>query len=221
MRDAAYSVVILDDHPMVARGLAHFFQSIRSDLQAHTVDSVDELNQWTETSGCPHLVVADVWLPSGNVLEDMSLYCQRFPGARWLAISGDDDPSIAQRVRMGGALGFVHKRAPPDSFAQAFAAILNGGEWFEPDLANTSAPPPHTREWVVTSDQLGITARQGEILSLVLRGLPNKRIALSLGISESTVKEHVTGILQRLGVRTRIEAITLLRGRRVALPSKG
>jgi DNA-binding NarL/FixJ family response regulator len=220
MQDVVYSVVILDDHPMVARGLAHFFESIRSDLQAHTVASVDELNRLTEASGCPHLVVADVWLPSGNVLEGMSLYCQRFPGARWLAISGDDDPSIAQRMRIGGAQGFVHKRAPPDSFAQAFAAILNGGQWFDPDLASASVPQPHTREWVVTPDELGITARQGEILSLVLRGLPNKRIALNLGISESTVKEHVTGILERLGVRTRVEAITLLRGRRVSLPSK-
>ena len=59
---------------------------------------------------------------------------------------------------------------------------------------------------------------QGEILALVLRGLPNKRIALMLGLSESTVKEHLTGILERLGVKTRMEALTQLRGRRLVLP---
>ena len=66
-----------------------------------------------------------------------------------------------------------------------------------------------TFTWPDTLTDIAVIA----ILSLVLRGLPNKRIALQLGIAESTVKEHVTGILERLGVRSRVEAITLLRGR--------
>ena len=70
----------------------------------------------------------------------------------------------------------------------------------------------------MTPVELGLSARQGQILALVLQGLPNKRIASQLDIAESTVKEHVTGILERLRVRTRVEAITLLRGRRLELP---
>lgn len=67
---------------------------------------------------------------------------------------------------------------------------------------------------------LGLTPRQGDVLALVLQGLPNKRIALLLDLSESTVKEHVSGILQRLGVSSRVQAITLLRGRRLTVDSR-
>lgn len=63
--------------------------------------------------------------------------------------------------------------------------------------------------------ELGLTERQGQVLAMMLRGQPNKRIALALDISEQTVKEHVTNILARLGVANRMEAITLLRGRRI------
>ena len=60
---------------------------------------------------------------------------------------------------------------------------------------------------------LGLTPRQGAVLALVMQGLPNKRIALILELSESTVKEHVSGILHRLGVGSRVQAITMLHRR--------
>ena len=92
--------------------------------------------------------------------------------------------------------------------------MLEGKAWFE-DSAGVEHLQRPSREWEVTAGDLGLTPRQGEILSLVLRGLPNKRIASALNISESTVKEHVTAILEKLGVRTRVEAITAMRGRRL------
>ena len=97
-----------------------------------------------------------------------------------------------------------------------FAALLAGQRWFESD-ASRSSTTPRSREWDVTPAELGLTPRQGEILALVLRGLPNRGIALSLDVTESTVKEHLTGILERLGVRTRVEILTHLRGRRLVL----
>jgi DNA-binding NarL/FixJ family response regulator len=131
-------------------------------------------------------------------------------------MSGDEDPSVLHRVRSGGAQGFVHKQATPEVFAHAFAALLKGQSWFEAEAAH-AATPPRSREWAVTPAELGLTPRQGDILALVLRGLPNKRIALMFGLSESTVKEHLTGIFERLGVRTRVEILTHLRGQRLVL----
>ena len=72
-----------------------------------------------------------------------------------------------------------------------------------------------TEPMLIHHATLGLTPRQGEILALVQRGLPNKRIAQALDLSESTVKEHITSILSRLGVPTRVEAITHLQGRRL------
>lgn len=124
---------------------------------------------------------------------------------------------MVTRVQAAGARGFVHKQAPPETFGAAIKAVLGGAMWFAPVPASRPAVVA-PREWPVSPAELGLTLRQGEILRLVMRGLPNKRIASQLGIAESTVKEHVTGILERLGVRSRVEAIAHLRGRRMELP---
>jgi DNA-binding NarL/FixJ family response regulator len=211
------TVIILDDHPLVAQGLAHYYRSLQPDMEVVTASTCDELQRFIDARGCPQLVVADVWLESGNILDDLESFRQQCPQTPWLAISGDDDPLMGQRMRSAGANGFVHKKAPPETFASALTALLQGGQWFEASVPSF-APVQPMHEWTVTAQELGLTPRQGEILDLVLRGLPNKRIALALNVSESTVKEHVTGILEKLGVRNRVEAITKLRGRRLQLP---
>ena len=113
-----------------------------------------------------------------------------------------------------GASGFIHKQESPDVFAQVVATLLMGKTWFQSsaDCIQRNVQP---KEIPVTAAELGLTARQGEVLIMVLMGLPNKRIAQKLSLSEQTVKEHVTCILERLQVKTRVEIITKLRGRRV------
>lgn len=215
---ASAGAVVLDDHPLVGRGIAQYLQSAHPELAVTVVAQWREVLELLQTRGCPRIVVADVWLAQGHCLQDLQRWCVACPDSPWLALSGDDDPSLLARVRAAGARGFVHKQAPPESFGAAFAAVLEGGQWFaaqDPPLPASSSP----REWVVSPAELGLTPRQGEILWLVMRGLPNKHIASRLGISESTVKEHVTGILDRMGVRSRVEAITRLRGRRMLLPN--
>jgi DNA-binding NarL/FixJ family response regulator len=206
--------IILDDHPLVGRGMAHYLHSIHPELTVRVAALWVDVQQLMEAEGCPLMLVADVWLAESNSLTALAQWRADCPGTPWLAISGDDDPSLLERVRSAGAQGFVHKQAAPEVFGRAFAAVLAGGQWYEHHgLAELGEL--HPREWAVTPAELGLTPRQGQILALVLRGLPNKRIALMLEVSESTVKEHLTGILERLGIRSRIEAITLLRGRRL------
>ncbi|MDM7941390.1 MAG: response regulator transcription factor [Hydrogenophaga sp.] len=209
-------VIVLDDHPLVGRGMAQYLQSLHPALTVCVAASWDEVQDLLQSGGCPLLLVADVWLADSSSLGSLAqwrLHCGETP---WLAMSGDDDPSVHLRVQGAGAQGFVHKQATPEVFARAFAALLAGQRWFEPDAAHP-APAHRSREWAVTPAELGLTPRQGEILALVLRGLPNKRIAHTLDVSESTVKEHLTGILERLGVKTRVEILTHLRGRRLVL----
>jgi DNA-binding NarL/FixJ family response regulator len=209
--------IVLDDHPLVGRGMAQYLQSICPELSVCVATQWSEVLRLQQTQGCPRLLVADVWLADGSSLQVLERWCAECPAAAWLAISGDDDPSVAARVEAAGARGFLHKQAAPEVFGAAIQAVLGGGRWLAPataPVAATVAP----REWPVSPAELGLTVRQGEILSLVMRGLPNKRIASQLGIAECTVKEHVTGILERLGVRSRLEAIAHLRGRRMELP---
>lgn len=206
--------IVLDDHPLVARGMAQYLLSVRPHLLVHAVTAWAQVQQFIQSSGCPDVLVADVWLANSNSLATLAQWRSQCPGTPWLAISGDDDPLLQARVRSAGAQGFVHKQASPEIFGQAFAAVLGGGQWFETEpLAGVVRP----REWVVTPTDLGLTSRQGDVLALVLKGLPNKRIGVILNVSESTVKEHLTAIFERLGVKNRIEILTHLRGRQVVL----
>ena len=207
--------IVLDDHPLVGRGLAQYLYAVRPDLLVHVATAWPEVHQRVHGSGCPQILVADVWLANSNSLATLAQWRSQCTGTPWLAISGDDDPLLQARVRSAGAQGFVHKQASPDVFGMAFAAVLAGGQWFE---TSTLAVEHQPRAWAVTPAELGLTPRQGDILELVLKGLPNKRIALMLCVSESTVKEHLTGIFERLGVSGRVQAITHLRGQRLTMP---
>lgn len=209
--------IILDDHPLVGRGMAQYLQSLHPELSVRAVTTWEEALNLVQTQGCPRILVADLWLAEGNSLPLLAQWHAGHPETLWLAISADDDPATARRVRAAGAQGFVHKQATPETFGQAIVTVLDGGQWFETEQV-ASAKDPAKREWQVTPAELGLTPRQGDILALLLKGLSNKRIALTLDITESTVKEHVTAILDRLGVRTRVEAIMALQGRQV-IPS--
>jgi DNA-binding NarL/FixJ family response regulator len=215
MKPVSFAIV-LDDHPLVGRGMAQYLQAIHPELTVHVATVWAQVQEHIQVSGCPQVLVADVWLADNNSLAALVQWRALCPGIPWLAISGDDDPLMQKRVRLAGAQGFVHKQASPEVFGLAFAAVVAGEQWYESDTAAVTAEY-RPREWAVTPAELGLTPRQGEILALVLRGLPNKRIALMLSLSESTVKEHLTGIFERIGVKSRVEILTHLRGRQLVL----
>ena len=207
--------LILDDHPLVAHGMAEFLRARLPQLEVVVAGRADDLLQGVGLRGMPAIALIDFWLAAGAALDLIAQVRNDCPGTPIAVISGDDDPAVMDQARQAGAQGFIPKKAPPETFGLAVEALLAGLTWFEPPLPD--GQPPRSRDLPVTPVELGLSARQGQILALVLQGLPNKRIALQLDIAESTVKEHVTGILERLRVRTRIEAITLLRGRRLEL----
>lgn len=203
---------VVDDHPLVARGIAEFLRSL--DLFGHVIalSSIDAL--WENISSeVPKLIVVDFWLPDGAALSLLKQLHDRLPQTVLLVMSADDDSAIINKARTAGASGFVHKQAAPELFAEAVFTLMKGYCWFP--HVTTSQKTPLQKELSITAQELGLTPRQGEILLMIIQGLPNKRIANSLGLSEQTVKEHVSGILERLGVSNRIEIMTKLRGKRL------
>ena len=199
---------------MIARGIAQCLNAMCPELTVRVTAAWSQVQQWVAASGCPDLLVADTSLVDDENSVAFAHWRSQRQGTPWLSTCDDDQPLLMLQARSAGAQGFVCKRASPEVFDRAFAAVLAGSEWFEPSaLASLQRP----RERTVPPGDLGLTLRQGDVLALVLRGLSNKRIALMLSLSESTVKEHVTGILQRLGVSSRVHAITLLRGRSVTV----
>jgi DNA-binding NarL/FixJ family response regulator len=129
-------------------------------------------------------------------------------------------PGVEPQVRDALLASCVHVRGCPGGHADSIASIsmtLAGGA----PLAG--APHAHDDDAVggraVTAAELGLSARQAQVLWFVLHGASNKRIAQRLALSEATVKEHVSAVLRRLSVASRIEAIARLRGCRLVVPA--
>jgi DNA-binding NarL/FixJ family response regulator len=208
------TALVIDDHPLVARGIADFLQSHCAFSLVTAVTDVEELWRYLAIGVLPSLIVVDFWLPGGASLILLSELKTEYPHIPLLVISADDNAAVENKVHVAGVQGFLNKQEAPEVFVHAVNTIMNGETWFnsaEQRLLNTYQP----NELPVTAQELGLTARQGQILSMVMNGLPNKRIAKTLNLTEQTVKEHVSGILSRLGVNNRVEAMTKLRGRRL------
>lgn len=205
------NALVVDDHPLVARGMADFLVSHCGVDQVDLVASSEACLRHIVPWGAPRLVVVDFWLPCGTAAALLGEIARTQPQTRLLVVSGDDQPAVQARVRAAGAHGFVRKSEPPEVFGRAVAALLRGATWFE-----RATPPGGATQrpgsLPVRAADLGLTQRQGEVLAMMLRGHPNKHIARALHVTEATVKEHVTGILARLGVANRVEAIMLLGG---------
>lgn len=208
--------LVVDDHPLVARGIASFLTAHCGFAVASTVADSEECLRYLASAPSPRLAVIDFWLPEGAALPLLRRLSEDWPQVRLLAMSGDDDVGVANKAREAGAHGFLAKYESAEAFAEAITVVRDGGTWF-PVAGDDVASGRARRELPIRPQDLGLTYRQGEILGLMLRGLPNKRIARELGLSEQTVKEHISNVLAKLGVANRVGAITLLRGRTVEL----
>jgi DNA-binding NarL/FixJ family response regulator len=208
--------LVIDDHPLTALGMAEFLKQFGV-AEVHAVAGPDEGLQCIASRGSPLLAIVDFWLGAGagtDVVRDIRTLA---PACRVLMTSGDTHGAIALKARAAGAHGFVLKSHPPQVLEQALAALLRGEPWFtEAPLQPTAQGGPHAIR--MTAAELGLTPRQAQVLDLVLRGLPNPGIAQLLHLSPHTVKEHVAGALQRLGVHSRIDAITRMQGIALELP---
>lgn len=218
LHPACYALVV-DDHPIVAQGMADFLGLHAAIAETrHALDATNAL-RIVAAHGPPMLALVDFWLAEGASTSFVASLLAMSPGTRVLVTSADPHPAIALKARASGAHGFVHKRESPDTYHAAVTSVLSGQAWFDADATALPSRPAAgsmaPREIRLAPADIGLTPRQGEILALVLDGMPNKPIASALHLSEHTVKEHLTAILQKLEARNRVELIAKLRGVRV------
>ena len=211
--------LVVDDHPLVAEGAAHVLMTSAGVQRVRCVAHGNEALAMIAALGEPVITVMDFWLEDGASLEFVHSILALAPGTRILVTSGDKHPAIVSKAAAAGVHGFVHKSSPSHEFQAAVQALLSGRTWFEALPPIPTAPPAPTAGSILhmSARELGITARQAQVLSLLLQGKPNRAIAQALNLSEYTVKEHVTALLQRLGASNRVALITRMRGIEVDL----
>jgi DNA-binding NarL/FixJ family response regulator len=120
-------------------------------------------------------------------------------------VSANDDPAVIRRCMEFGASGFIPKTLGIDAMRQAIARVLAGEVWTPPDVDLGRQTDAETTAMIARLSSL--TPQQVRVLMMLSGGLLNKQIAFELGVSEATVKAHVSAILQKLGVESRTQAV--------------
>jgi DNA-binding NarL/FixJ family response regulator len=147
----------------------------------------------------PEITLMDVRMPGMSGVEATTAIREEFPEARIIALStygGDED---IRRAFQAGARAYLTKDVLHDELIRAIHAVDAGG---------TYMPPPVAAALKASALPAGLSHREMEVLSLIVKGYGNKQIAYELSIAEHTVKNHVKNILSKLGVQDRTQAAT-------------
>jgi DNA-binding NarL/FixJ family response regulator len=208
-------ILVVDDHSLITDALSVLFLDLDPAAEVLTTRTAEGGMELLEKNPDLDLVVLDLGMPgvSGtSLLESMVAHS---PEMKILVLSGQQDPRNVMRVLQLGAAGFVPKSMASDTLLSAVKFVLSGGVYIPADLleeVNRVAmigTPERPRE--AGSTRVELTERQEQVLQLLARGAPIKIICRELGLSEGTVKTHVTAIYRAFNASNRTEALLAAR----------
>jgi DNA-binding NarL/FixJ family response regulator len=206
-------VLIVDDHPVVHDGVAAVLNRTADIRVVQAVETLDEALTVLERAR-PDVVLLDIRLRDGDGLTGIGTLLKARAGLRVIIFSAYDVDEFVFGALRAGARGYLLKGAAGTEVAAAIRTVHAGESYLSPGISAKLVDRMQTRSG--TSRLL--TPRELMVLQLMAAGLSNRDIAGSLGISERTVKFHVTAILNKLGADNRTQAVALA-GRRGILRS--
>ena len=201
-------VLLVDDHAVVREGVAAVLrQAALNSVILQAADTTAAIAVAHEHSDID-IVLLDLMMPGVSGMAALDGFAAAHPAIPVIVLSSSEVPGDVRAVLARGALGYVPKSANPATLLAAVQLVLSGEMYVPPFLANL------TTDDVPPADRLaGLTDRQMAVLKLVGEGAVNKEIAYRLGISEKTVKAHLTAIFRAIKVTNRAAAARLLPSR--------
>ncbi len=200
------SALIVDDHPLFCEALAMTLSGPVGIAKVETVRTLETALTRISAGPLPDTVVLDLNLPDVSGLDGVVRMRQAVPNTPVLVVSSLSDQRVIRGALQAGATAFLPKHAEREAFCEAFDLIARGEPHPSRAILDSGAATPS--EAAVARLAL-LTKQQARILQLVCAGLMNKQIAYELSIAETTVKAHVTAIMRKLGVQTRMQAVLL------------
>jgi DNA-binding NarL/FixJ family response regulator len=202
---SGYRLIIADDHPLFRGALREAVSGLFAPAHIAEAGSFDEAAQHLDRVGEVDLVLLDLAMPGVRGFSGLLYLRAQYPSVPVVVVSANDDPVVIRRCMEFGASGFIPKTLGIEPMRTAIARVLEGGVWAPPDVDLTARSDAETDELVTRLATL--TPQQVRVLMMLSEGLLNKQIAFELGVSEATVKAHVSAILQKLGVESRTQAV--------------
>ncbi len=199
---ASERFIIADDHPLFRDALKQILARDMPDVELAEAGTLDEVVAAVEEKDTD-LILLDLKMPGVQGFSGLIYLRAQFPDIPVVVVSASEETAIIRRAISFGASGFIPKSASAEEMQAALRAVLEGEVAVPEDVS--------LEEDEETGDMARrlstLTPQQMRVLMMLREGLLNKQIAYELGVSEATIKAHVSAILQKLGVESRTQAV--------------
>lgn len=198
-------VLLVDDQPLFRQGLASLL-ALETDLNVVGQAENGQTAIFLTAQLQPDVILMDVRMPICNGVEATREIHQRYPWMRILVLTTFDDDEYILQSLQAGALGYLLKSTSSDQVAAAIRNLHQGYSQLGPTIAPKVFAQLNAISTVEQVKCPNFSEREQDVLSLIAQGKNNREIAQQLHLTEGTVKNHVTRILNRLGLRDRTQA---------------
>lgn len=209
-------IIIVDDHQLFREGVKRILDFEDTfEVVAEGDDGSDITNLYA--AHMPDVVLMDINMPTKNGVEATADLISGFPDAKVIMLSIHDDESYVTHALKSGALGYMLKEMDADEIVEAIKVVANGGSYLHPKVTKNLVAEfrrlsEHENKGNFHQTEIRrpfhlLTKRECEVLQLLTDGQSNRTIGETLYISEKTVKNHVSSILQKMNVNDRTQAV--------------
>lgn len=201
------TLLIADDHPLFREALRGVALRLLPDAIIREADSVGTLHAMVDAEPDADLLLLDLNMPGAQGFSALVHLRAMHPQLPVVMVSGREEPETMRRALDHGAMGFIPKSSDAVTLATALQRVLDGERWV-PEIA-LSAPPTPEPERAIAARVRELTAQQFRVLQMLGSGMLNKQIGYELGVTEATIKAHMSAILRKLGASNRTQAVLL------------
>jgi DNA-binding NarL/FixJ family response regulator len=205
MQLAKGTVIIADDHPLFREAMQLAVSGLTPKKKVQMVGDFPELERIVSELQDIDIILLDLNMPGSKGVSGLLQIRASHPAIPVAVVSATDDPATIRKALELGASGFIPKSLDMMRIREAITRILDGDVWAPDDVGGGS---DSDEEFHALAERLKtLTPQQGKVLGMLGEGLLNKQIAYELGVSEATVKAHVSAVLLKLGVSSRTQAV--------------
>lgn len=215
----AGTIIVADDHPLFRDALCQAIADLPDEYEIRKAGDFETVLGLLEADGFVDLVLLDLNMPGNNGFSGLLRIRTDFPAIPTAIVSATEDPATIGRALEIGASGYIPKSSNAESIREAIMAVLDGEIWLPENLELADGQRDSGSQ--VIERFRSLTPQQSRVLSMLGEGLLNKQIAYELGVSEATVKAHVSAVLTKLGVDSRTQAVILLGKFGLQMPGQG
>jgi len=208
-------LLVIEDHALVREGLVQTLRQLADEVDISAVADYDGAVAQLENAGGFDLALLDLGLPGIDGLSCLKAFRKRYPAMPVVILSAFDDAQTVDRAMKSGAASFVPKTYSSERLLTVLREVL-AGQVFTPDpvpAASVAISPPLKASGGVDPADFGLSERLAEVLGLMASGKSNRDIAKLLGLTEGTVKVHMTRIFKALRVTSRTQAMVVVNRR--------